>query len=593
MDAVALAEALGSSKAALSILALRLAEEAGWIPRGRCASIESAGELAAEARALRIRTGGALPPHPLPSRLRSDAWREALRVEPVPLSAAAEALLAREMGRARRRAAGVYFTPPDLAAAVVELGLLRGGVGRGELPRVFDPCAGAGAFLEAAALALAPRCSRVAAALLCGGADLSADALAAARAALALVAGPQARAADLAALRFDQLDSLWSSSEPADLIVSNPPYGHVDDPRLAARWPALRGGEIDRYAAFILRSLELARPGGTVALLVPDTWMWKSRGAPLRRAILDSADIAALVDLGKPFAAAKDTRVQALVMVRRRTRRTTFVGRREGGRVAPLAPARLRGSEGQGWQPYRTRGEADLCAAMEAASVPLGALCSVGYGLRTGRNALHVAPGPGRVGLLGGEDIVPFALRWRPKHLIDGSPRLEALAKRQLGRPRIAVQRIRTNSGAPHARWLEAAVAPPELVCLDSLSTLASPDEDRLWALLALLCSSPVNRYHRLRTTDVNVKPALLARLPAPRRLAEDGGARELAALARARALEASVEPQRRNAPAPALERAIDAAVYDLYGLDPALIDVAERGHWGPRFAEERARLPG
>ena len=34
-----------------------------------------------------------------------------------------------------------------------------------------------------------------------------------------------------------------------DCIVSNPPYGHVPaDPALLRAFPALRGGEIDRYA---------------------------------------------------------------------------------------------------------------------------------------------------------------------------------------------------------------------------------------------------------------------------------------------------------------------------------------------------------
>ena len=34
-------------------------------------------------------------------------------------------------------------------------------------------------------------------------------------------------------------------------------------------------------------------------------------------------------------------------------------------------------------------------------------------------------------------------------------------------RPRVAVQRIRTNSTASWARWLEAALCPPDAVCLD------------------------------------------------------------------------------------------------------------------------------
>jgi hypothetical protein len=262
-------------------------------------------------------------------------------------------------------------------------------------------------------------------------------------------------------------------------------------------------------------------------------------------------------------------------------------------RLADAPQAELRAGARSGWQIYRSAAERRLCAAMEAGAVPLSALCAVGYGLRTGDNARFVArrpPLPGEVALVGGEDVVPFALRLRPKALRAPTAALRALAERQLGRPRVCVQRIRTNSGAPHARWLEAAPVPPDLVCLDSLSTLSCEDGDRLWALLALLGSVALQRYHRLRTTDVNVKPAVLRDLPAPRRLLEPDSAAALAALARARAAQAAGA-----APAPALapdlERAVDAAVYRLFGLGEAEVIEAERGFWGPRFSVEFPRL--
>jgi len=116
--------------------------------------------------------------------------------------------------------------------------------------------------------------------------------------------------------------------------------------------------------------------------------------------------------------------------------------------------------------------------------------------MRTGANPRHVArrvPGGTEIGLVGGEDVVPYALRWRPKTLLDPEP-LGPLVRRQLGAPRVAVQRIRTNAQAPWARWLEAAIVPAQLVCLDSLSTLACADADRLWGLLALVQSVALRR---------------------------------------------------------------------------------------------------
>jgi hypothetical protein len=416
------------------------------------------------------------------------------------------------------------------------------------------------------------------------GIDRDPEALRIARRALRLCG---ARAA------FKCADSLtFSPRRPADLLVSNPPYGHVTSAReraaLLRAYPALRGGEIDRYAVFLLRALDLVRPGGTAALLVPDTWMFLSRAGSLREAVLNRAEIAAVVDLGKPFAAAKDTRVHAVVLRNRSitgTQSPTFVGRKsvlcpDFSELAPVERTELEQSARHGWFIYRTRAERALCEAMERASVPLGTACEVGYGMRTGDNARHVArrpPGPKEIGLVGGEDIVPFALRWRPKTLTDPQP-LADLAARQISRPRVAIQRIRTNSAAPWARWLEAAPVPPGLVCLDSLSTLAAPDE-LLQALLALVSSVALNRFHRLRTTDVNVKPSALRNLPVPRALLAKPG--PLAALARKRAAGAD------------LDRAIDAQVYALFGLSRELVHACEQGFWSERFSEEIQRLEG
>jgi hypothetical protein len=449
---------------------------------------------------------------------------------------------------------------------VVEVALRHGGVRDG---RVLDPCAGAGAFLVAAARAGLRDLH---------GLDLDAEALGVARRALTLC-GTSATLRRADALRF-------SPSQPADLIVSNPPYGRLADPlereAILELFPALRGAEIDRYAAFMLRALQLVRPSGAAALLVPDTWMFLARAGAFRRELLAQAEVAAIVDFGKPFASAKDTRVHAVVVVRRPAQvRRTFVARGDLA-LAEVEPGELARSAARGWVVYRSREERALCAAMEAVSLPLGDAATVAYGLRTGANHRHVGrrePGKGELGLVGGEDVVPYSLRWRPKTLVDPAP-LRALAGRQLGAQRIAVQRIRTNAQAPWARWLEAAPVPGDRVCLDSLSTISCADPDRLWALLALVQSVPLQRFHRLRTTDVNVKPGALRELPVPRALLDAPA--ELAALARERAATAT---------AAGLDRRVDACVYRLFGLPQELVETCERGFWGERFAQELRTL--
>jgi predicted RNA methylase len=475
----------------------------------------------------------------------------------------------RALGNSGRKRAGLYYTPPTVAAEVVAIALRTSGMDGG---RVLDPCAGAGAFLVAAARAGLRDLH---------GFDLDPGALRVARQALRLC-GATARLRLADALRV-------VPREPVDLIVSNPPYGHVSGAAerafLLRAFPALRGGEIDRYAAFLLRALQLVRPGGAAALLVPDTWMFLSRAGPLREQVLAQAEVAAIVDLGKPFASAKDTRVQAVVLVRRPAEaRATYVASC-GKALARVSRGELAATSARGWFVYRSAAERALCRAMEACSVPLGSACEVGYGMRTGNNARHVGrrePQRGEIGLIGGEDIVPYALRWRPKTLLRPSP-LAGLVGRQLARERVAVQRIRTNALVPWARWLEAAVVGRDRVCLDSLSTLSCADPERLWALLAWIQAVPLQRYHRLRTTDVNVKPSALRDLPVPRTLLEDPSS--LAELARERAaLDAP-------ASAHALDRRIDACVYSLFGLTGRLVAASEQGFWGERYPQEIRQL--
>jgi predicted RNA methylase len=474
----------------------------------------------------------------------------------------------RALGNDRRRDAGLYYTPADLAARVVGIALREGGTVSVRFPA---PYSGAVVFLVAAARAGLRDLH---------GFDLDPEALRVARQALRLC-GAKARLRRADALRV-------ALGQPADLLISNPPYGHVKERRerafLLREFPALRGGEIDRYSAFLLRALQLVRPGGAAALLVPDTWMFLARAGALREAVLAQAEVAAIVDLGKPFASAKDTRVQAVVLVRRPARgRPVYVGRGTAA-LSPVSRDELAAAARRGWFVYRSAEEKMLCAAMESVSLPLGSTCVVGYGMRTGANARHVgrrAPGPGEAGLVGGEDVVPYALRWRPKTLLHPAPLLP-LVRRQLGTARVAVQRIRTNAQVPWARWLEAAPVPADRVCLDSLSTLSCDEGLRLWALLALVQSVALQRYHRLRTTDVNVKPSSLRELPVPRALLEDP--MELATLARRRAGVGAGQ-------AHALDRRIDACVYALFGLSGRLVHAAERGFWGDRFPQEIQEL--
>ena len=278
-----------------------------------------------------------------------------------------------------------------------------------------------------------------------------------------------------------------------------------------------------------------------------------------------------MVDFGKPFATARDTRVHA-VFLRAPSDECAIESMREET-LMPMASASaesLRATVARGWNLYRTQPEADACRAMERASL-LATRFDVIYGLRTGDNARHVRPGPGALPLIAGRDFDAYDRAPAPRHLHDAAPFLSALRKQQ-GRWKIGIQRIRTNSSVPWRRWVEAVLLEPGEVGLDSLTLIADRDatgdapSDALLSLLGVLNSSLLNRWYRLTFTDVNVKPIYVESLPVPpvdprlvdlvrRRLARPGDA--------------------------ALERAIDRVVATAYGLSDRQVSALESGFWG------------
>ncbi|MCA9632490.1 MAG: BREX-6 system adenine-specific DNA-methyltransferase PglX [Myxococcales bacterium] len=83
-----------------------------------------------------------------------------------------------------------------------------------------------------------------------------------------------------------------------DLVVGNPPYQGTskmaEDAYVKRTYPR---GKADLYAAFLERGLQLARPGGTSALLTMRNWMFIKQYAALREWLLETFDLRGLLDL--------------------------------------------------------------------------------------------------------------------------------------------------------------------------------------------------------------------------------------------------------------------------------------------------------
>lgn len=240
------------------------------------------------------------------------------QASPVLLGAVHEALL----HPGRRKATGAHYTPAEVTGAMI--GWALEGVGA-KRPVVCDPAAGAGAFLLAAADALATRGLSPAEVVRhhLVGAEVDPVAAAVAEAVLALWCGGEAvpRVVVADALGLD--DGGWPARP--DVVVGNPPFlGQLTRatarPAAAAAVARARFGDAargyaDTAALFLVLASRLVRPGGTVALVLPRSFLATRDAAAARRAVLGDASLEVLWLPSRPvFAAA----VHVCVVVLRR-----------------------------------------------------------------------------------------------------------------------------------------------------------------------------------------------------------------------------------------------------------------------------------
>jgi hypothetical protein len=236
-----------------------------------------------------------------------------------------EALL--DPGHRRRR--GVFYTPPAIAAGVAGLldwpsapsGMpggsapsgMPGGSAPSGMPRVCDPAVGGGAFLLAAARVLAGRGYRRADIVEHGlwGVDVDPAAAAVAGSTLVLWAAETGRApAPPTIVVGDSLvqgADVWNgharASPPGetgfDVVLGNPPFQNqlgrctarpvhgADAERLRRRFEGVAYRYTDSSALFLLEACRWARPGGQVALVLPQSMLVAEDAAALRRAVLE------------------------------------------------------------------------------------------------------------------------------------------------------------------------------------------------------------------------------------------------------------------------------------------------------------------
>ena len=245
-----------------------------------------------------------------------------------------------------------------------------------------------------------------------------------------------------------------------DIVMGNPPWIRAEKIPPAVReqlgdrycwWRTEAGAQAgyrhqpDLAVAFLERAHELARPGGTVGLLVPAKLASSAYGVAARRALTRDLTIHAIVELGSMYPSAFDATVYPMALVTAKER----PGKDQQVRLSldkPFADS-IAQAELAGGGPWvtRTSGAAAIARKLAARFPSIASRHVIHLGVKTGANAVFLNPPPSVETALirpafRGRDVRPF-------HILRTTPMLWPCSER--GKPLTALP-----PGA--SRWLAA-----------------------------------------------------------------------------------------------------------------------------------------
>jgi type I restriction enzyme M protein len=332
----------------LKLLVAKLAHEASGAPVGSFLQGVDAAEAQVEVGSLVAKAGETWPGILEPGQECRLTGVELLKCAEVLRS---ERLLVDELvgldtifefivGKASKGQKGQYFTPRHVVAEVVRMACPQPG------ESLVDPACGSGAFLHHS-LSAEPKC-------LVHGFDQDSRAIRVARVMLAAAGQPVSRV-----FRTDSLvrpaQGLWSEDTPGiedylhasepkhkgfDLVLTNPPFAGDVGAKFAGSYELSQGGRVERDVLFLERCVELLRPGGRLAIVLPHNKLAGKRWAYVRKWLLLRVKVAGVLGLGRnTFMPHTSQKACVLFAVKRRKTLTRvprneevvfFVSEREG-----------------------------------------------------------------------------------------------------------------------------------------------------------------------------------------------------------------------------------------------------------------------
>jgi hypothetical protein len=317
-----------------------------------------------------------------------------------------------------------------------------------------------------------------------------------------------------------------------DVVIGNPPYGakisEHDRGYITNKYLELDSSDLDTYLVFYLQSIGLLEKNGLLGFITPDTYLTISRAQGLRTFFYKNSQIIDIHDWYKPFADAKDTRCNSLILRNNKSVDYSFhvsVTDSKGKITKDFFLDSSILSNPASWNLYISPTDRILYDKMINNSYPLKTFCKIKYGLRTGDNEKYLTADLNLSDLgfkiARGSNIERYYFNWTPEYLKtqEGLP-TSYFEDEIINSPKIIIQYVRTNSTDPNCRWLEAALIEEDgFVPLNSTSFLyKGSTEINLKCLLAIISSTLLNKFYKDHYTDVNVKPLYLGELPIPKK---------------------------------------------------------------------------
>jgi len=392
-----------------------------------------------------------------------------------------------------------------------------------------------------------------------------------------------------------------------DAVIGNPPWGSaisMNEKAYLQRRYVSRRGEAESHLYFIERGFSLLSRTGLLGFITPNTWLTIKNSEDVRRHLLSISALFEIDELSKyifvdapdivpvmVFASPNGTRTNQPCLVKRANVTKVTASNFNTALLASHISQDTWAATADCMINLRATDEAiRLRRKLVSRGVPLGDLCEVVYGVKTGDNERFVSKDSTTlsrpVKALKTGEIGRYSLQWKG-YWLDWGEHLAGFRKSRVDVPKIVVQYIRKLS-LPR-RLVTVLDGKGTYYPLNNYSYIVPKGNEYSPSyVLGVLNSSLLNYYFSSTYIDYNIKPTYLQKLPIrpidfsakldrarhDRMVALVGQMLKLHEdLSAARTTHDKTLLERQIA---AADRQIDALVYELYGLSADEIAIVE-----------------